>query len=159
MEHGFVLVTRVGRLIPDDRELARLWFPYLVATAASNEATMRQAARNGTPIPPLYSLPIVWDSDPPGVQFLYQVLDVLAQGWTDCKAAICIRMAELSLDGHRSSPRIFWRNPRLRIPGEGPSMHAQLRHEPFCTCVMCHHQPRAVQERGLIEDPSKFLGM
>lgn len=159
MRHGFVLVTRVGRLVEDERELARLWVPYLEATAASNQATMQQARLQGAPIPPIYSLPLVWYSDPPGVQVLYQVLDVLEQGWGDCKALVCIRMAELAEQGWRASPRVFWRDPQLRVPGEGPRMHAQLRHSKQCGCVLCRNQPREVRQRGFIEDPSKFLGM
>jgi hypothetical protein len=159
VNHGFLLVTRVGEFVEDERELARLWMPFLVGRAASNWETMRQARRNGAPIPPIYSLPIVWYTDPPGPQYLFSVLEVLSQGWGDCKALICIRMAELAEQGHKSTPRIVWRSPRELPPGSGAQMHAQLRHEPRCTCRICKHQPEAVQRAGFIEEPSRMLGM
>lgn len=160
MNNGFQFVTRVGRWITDEHELAAIWMPYLNATAESNLATMRAARRAGTPLPRILTQPIVWYTDPPGPQVLYQVLDVLEQGWGDCKALCCIRMAELWEEGFTGArPRIIWRDPRGLPPGSGPQMHAQVRHQPMCGCVICKHQPKKNRRAGVIEETSRLLGM
>ncbi len=157
--HGFTLVTHVGGLVQDEKKLAELYSFFLLAVAASNRETMREARAQGHPIPKIYTLPIRWYTDPPGVQYLYSLLEVLGQGWGDCKALVCIRMAELYEDGHKATPRIFWRDPRTLPMGSGPQMHALLRHEPHCTCRICRKLPEKVRADGYIEDPSRLLGM
>lgn len=160
MNNGFLFVTRAGRWITSEHELAAVWMPYLHATAASNLATMRAARRLGTPLPRIFTQQIVWHSDPPGPQVLYGVLDVLEQGWGDCKAFCCIRLAELWDEGFTGAqPRIIWVDPRRLPPGVGPQMHAQVRHQPECGCVLCKHQPKKVRRDGLIEESSRMLGM
>jgi hypothetical protein len=160
VNHGYALFTRVGRFVEDERELARLLQGFVVLAAAGNSATMRALKARGMPLPPIYTLPLVWYAEPPGpVQPLHDVVTVIEQGWGACGDLVAIRMAELDLDGHKSSPIISWRDPRTLPVGEGPRLHARLRHEQFCTCRLCKHQPRAVLERGLIEEPSRLLGM
>lgn len=151
---SFRLVTRVGSLTRGSRELATLAQAFLRAVVLSNQLTMRHATRRGSPIPPLYDSGVLYEREPGPYEEFADVLTVLRRGWGDCDDLVAWRCAELREQGHAGADVLIYWRPRksLRAPAR---MHAQVRHEPKCTCEFC----RGRFPKGRIEDPSRYLGM
>lgn len=157
---SFKLVTRVGTLSRDPVVLAKLAGKFLRDVVWSNRMTLREAIRQGNPIPPLYRSGVRYERERGPSEEFADVLTVLKRGWGDCDDLVGWRVAELLEAGFAADVRIYCRD---REPGKPDySMHAQVRHGRFCRCArwrvgvgIC----RGEHARGKIEDPSRRLGL
>lgn len=87
--------------------------------------------------PPLYKSAVLYKLEP-NTEIWQDIPTTLARGFGDCEDLACWRIAELQAKGIAAMPYITWRE---RASG-GTVYHALVRHPD-----------------GLIEDPSRALGM
>lgn len=102
-------------------------------------ATNRLLIRTCPDIPPIYRSGVRYVRDAPGQEDWCDVLEVMHQGYADCKSFAAWRVAELREHGIMARCEI--RHPRL-LPGGMLLYHIRVRYPD-----------------GSIEDPSVALGM
>jgi hypothetical protein len=155
---GFRLLANIATGTRDMRTVAMFAVPLLRIVVASNRLEMRRARKAGTPYPPLYKSPIVYNREPWAgrIEEFADCRTVLKRGWGDCDDLCAYRLAELLEAGERPARpcsrhvsavagctacvpgadiRVYWRGP-------GKPMHVEVR-----------------RANGVIEDPSRFLGL
>ncbi len=172
---GFVLVTRVGCASRDPRVLAVLALGFLRGVVASNRVLFREAKRRGKTFPLLYKSGVEYEREPwTDHEEFADAATVLRRGWGDCDDLAAWRAAELQEMGECADVHIYWR-PRNKRTGQ-LTMHVEVRRGSVCpnckmkqatgaptkarpnlaVCKSCNSQ---VVPYGLIEDPSRFLGL
>lgn len=182
---GFRLVTNVGVGTRDGKTLALLVQGFLRGVVACNRVTIRNAKAKGRPLPRLYASGVAYDREPwpKGVEEFADIVTILERGWGDCDDLCAWRVAELQETGEPADVRIYWRrrcdcgawdDGSGKCPGcgrepKGPlRQHCEVRRGVCFACrgvrlnvVAGHHVcPRCNRrDSGLIEDPSRFLGL
>lgn len=172
---GFVLVTRVGCATRDPRVLGVLAMFFLRAVVASNRVLIREAKRRGKPFPLLYNSGVEYEREPWSTHEEFaDMATVFRRGWGDCDDLAAWRTAELQEAGEEADIHIYWR-PRNKKTGQ-LTMHVEVRrgsvcpscNKPQATGAPTRERPRfaackncnaLVVPYGLIEDPSRFLGL
>lgn len=143
MARGLRWVVGVSDAVLSDlAELQRQAAALAELVATQNVFLIRKLGRRR--IPPLYSSGVVYRFDPeewehPTLQLQYfpDALQVVTQGFVDCKGAVPFRLADL----------------RLERPTENFAVYAYPRRTPHG--MLIHLQVRLPS--GEIEDPSRFL--
>lgn len=160
----------------------------LFGVVLMNMILMRQARSRGAPLPRLYTCGVTFAPEPnEGVyEDFADCLTVLRRGWGDCDDLVAYRVAELRESGEdpKASLKIYWREvPDLVIvkemieDGHQPTIHKHLKKDltewyvrsegrlyKLPTNRVYHGQVRRGNKKdkhgkGLVEDPSRLLGM
>lgn len=134
-----------------------------------NFMLMRDRRRLGQPVPKLYRSGVRFEPEPN--EGLYEdfadCLTVLGRGWGDCDDLVAYRVAELRESGEdpKASIKVYWRDicnecrnqwkengrccPNCGSLDKNRVYHAQVR----------RGNVKAKNGKGVVEDPSRLLGM
>lgn len=129
-----LFLRRKGKVSLDELDRSRRAITWLMFGLA--EAN-REWLETYPGTPPLYKSPVLYRLEPK-TEIWQDIPTTLARGFGDCEDLACWRIAELQQEGIAAMPYITWRKRR----DGGTVYHALVRHPD-----------------GLIEDPSRALGM
>lgn len=144
---------------PSDPGSVRVRFlPLILALEALtqiNEYHLRRALASGKPFPRLYESGVYYQEEPPGQEDWLDIPTLYREGKGDCEDLGCALTAERRVyDGVPSRPVLRWKfitSEELRRGGYPPQI---IPSEGIYLIHILSQLPN-----GLIEDPSKILGM
>lgn len=141
----------------------------LFGVVLMNYLLMRDSRSLGNPLPKLYRSGVRFAPEPNQGRYedFADCLTVLRRGWGDCDDLVAYRVAELRESGEdpKASIKVYWRDtcascrktlreqdnrcPRCGSSNKNRVYHAQVRRSNI----------KSKTGRGVVEDPSRLLGM